>query len=33
MQVAYIMPLICFAFILFFGLKGHKIRSFKPAVA
>jgi FHS family L-fucose permease-like MFS transporter len=24
-QVAYIMPLICFAVILYFGLKGHKI--------
>lgn len=27
MQIAYIMPLICFAFILFFGLKGHKIKN------
>ena len=25
-QVAYIVPLICFAYILFFGLKGHKIK-------
>jgi len=24
-QVAYIMPLVCFAVILFFGLKGHKV--------
>lgn len=26
-QTAYIMPVICFAFILFFGLKGHKIKT------
>jgi len=26
MQMAYIMPLICFAVILFFGAKGHKIK-------
>lgn len=26
-QVAYIVPLICFAYILFFGLKGHKIKN------
>ncbi|HEX9513363.1 MAG TPA: L-fucose:H+ symporter permease [Puia sp.] len=25
MQVAYIVPLLCFAIILFFGVKGHKI--------
>jgi MFS transporter, FHS family, L-fucose permease len=25
-QVAYIVPLICFVYILFFGLKGHKIK-------
>jgi FHS family L-fucose permease-like MFS transporter len=28
-QVAYIVPLICFAYILFFGLKGHKIKPVK----
>ena len=33
MQIAYIMPMICFAFILYFGLKGHKIGNFKAAVA
>jgi FHS family L-fucose permease-like MFS transporter len=33
MQIAYIMPMICFAFILFFGLRGHKIRNFKPSLA
>lgn len=27
MQMAYIMPLLCFAVILFFGLKGHKINN------
>jgi len=27
MQMAYIMPLICFAVILFFGAKGHKIKN------
>lgn len=27
MQLAYIVPLICFFFILFYGAKGHKIRS------
>jgi len=27
MQLAYIVPLICFFFILFYGVKGHKIRS------
>lgn len=27
MQMAYIMPLICFAVILFFGLKGYKIKN------
>ncbi|HXB10317.1 MAG TPA: L-fucose:H+ symporter permease [Puia sp.] len=25
-QIAYIMPMICFAFILYFGLKGHKVK-------
>jgi FHS family L-fucose permease-like MFS transporter len=29
-QVAYIVPLICFVYILFFGVKGHKI---KPIVS
>ena len=29
-QLAYIMPMICFVFILYFGLKGHKIKSLKP---
>jgi len=29
-QVAYIVPLICFVYILFFGIKGHKI---KPIVS
>jgi len=28
-QVAYIVPLICFAYILFFGLKGYKIKPVK----
>jgi FHS family L-fucose permease-like MFS transporter len=27
MQIAYIMPLLCFAVILFFGLKGYKIKN------
>jgi FHS family L-fucose permease-like MFS transporter len=27
MQIAYIMPMICFAFILYFGLRGHKIKN------
>ncbi|MCW3092789.1 MAG: fucP [Ferruginibacter sp.] len=26
-QVAYIVPLVCFMFILYFGLKGHKIKA------
>jgi FHS family L-fucose permease-like MFS transporter len=26
MQAAYIVPLLCFAVILYFGLKGHKIK-------
>lgn len=26
-QVAYIVPLICFAYILFYGLQGHKIKA------
>lgn len=32
-QAAYIMPLICFAFILYFGLRGYKIKELKPAFA
>jgi len=28
MQVAYIVPLLCFVVILYFGLKGYKIKSF-----
>lgn len=32
-QVAYIMPVVCMAFILYFGLRGHKIKTFKPAIA
>jgi FHS family L-fucose permease-like MFS transporter len=31
MQIAYIMPMICFAVILFFGIEGHKIRAPKAA--
>jgi FHS family L-fucose permease-like MFS transporter len=31
-QVAYIMPVICFAFVLYFGLKGHKIKQPQPAI-
>jgi len=35
MQTAYIMPLICFIFILYFGVKGYKIKPIakKPALA
>lgn len=32
-QVAYIMPIVCMAFILWFGFRGHRIRTVKPAVA
>jgi FHS family L-fucose permease-like MFS transporter len=35
-QVAYIMPVVCMAFILYFGLRGHRITTVepvKPAVA
>lgn len=32
-QIAYIMPVICFAFILYFGLKGHKIKQLQPVIA
>jgi len=28
-QIAYIVPLICFAYILFYGLSGHKIKLVK----
>lgn len=27
MQIAYIVPLFCFLFVLYYGLKGHKIKS------
>jgi len=27
MQIAYVVPLICFVFVLLYGLKGYKIRS------
>jgi FHS family L-fucose permease-like MFS transporter len=26
-QLAYIVPLLCFVFVLYFGINGHKIRS------
>lgn len=32
-QVAYIMPVVCMVVILFFGLRGHRVKSFKPAIA
>lgn len=32
-QVAYVMPVVCMLFILYFGLKGHKIKSLQPVVA
>jgi len=32
-QVAYIMPVVCMAFILYFGLRGHKIVNVQPAIA
>jgi MFS transporter, FHS family, L-fucose permease len=31
-QVAYVMPVLCMAFILWFGLRGHRVK-LKPAVA
>ena len=31
-QLAYVMPVLCMAVILFFGLRGYRVRSFKPAV-
>jgi MFS transporter, FHS family, L-fucose permease len=30
-QVAYIMPVVCMAFILYFGLRGHRITTIHPA--
>jgi FHS family L-fucose permease-like MFS transporter len=27
MQIAYIVPLFCFLFVLYYGLKGYKIKS------
>lgn len=32
-QVAYVMPVLCMVVILFFGLRGHRVRSITPAVA
>jgi FHS family L-fucose permease-like MFS transporter len=32
-QVAYVMPVVCMVFILWFGLRGHKIKTLQPAVA
>jgi FHS family L-fucose permease-like MFS transporter len=32
-QVAYIMPVVCMVFILWFGLRGHRIKTPQPAVA
>jgi MFS transporter, FHS family, L-fucose permease len=32
-QVAYIMPVVCMVFILYFGLRGYKIKNIKPALA
>jgi MFS transporter, FHS family, L-fucose permease len=31
-QVAYIMPVVCMAFILYFGLRGHRIKNLQPAI-
>jgi FHS family L-fucose permease-like MFS transporter len=31
-QLGYIVPLICFVFVLYFGLKGHKIKKREPGV-
>jgi len=28
-QLAYIVPLVCFGYILFYGLSGHKIKPVK----
>lgn len=32
-QVAYIMPVVCMAFILYFGLRGHRIKAEEPEPA
>jgi FHS family L-fucose permease-like MFS transporter len=32
-QVAYVMPVVCMAFIVWFGLRGHRIKTHQPAVA
>jgi FHS family L-fucose permease-like MFS transporter len=32
-QVAYIMPVVCMLFILWFGLRGHRIKNLQPAAA
>jgi MFS transporter, FHS family, L-fucose permease len=32
-QVAYIMPVVCMVFILWFGLRGHRIKNAQPVVA
>ena len=32
-QIAYIMPVVCMAFILFFGIRGHRIKNAQLAVA
>ena len=33
MQIAYIMPMICFLFILYFGVKGYKNKQPQSAIA
>jgi FHS family L-fucose permease-like MFS transporter len=32
-QIAYLMPIVCMAFILWFGLRGHRIKQPQPAIA
>jgi MFS transporter, FHS family, L-fucose permease len=32
-QVAYVMPVVCMVFILWFGLRGHRIKNPQPAIA
>jgi len=32
-QIAYIMPVVCMLFILWFGVRGHRVRNLQPAVA
>jgi FHS family L-fucose permease-like MFS transporter len=32
-QIAYVMPMVCMAFILYFGLRGHRIKQVQPAFA